>query len=151
MAITLGYDGKQRAININKGDSVTAIPTLYVGLLQTEATDMDAMTLSTLIHSSNGNEFSISPNFYTGRKVITMSIATTDATGSYSANNNVAPIEWTNNTGVAIEVEAFFITDVASGGAGQVLWVGVPDAGTATINDSAKAILNAGDLIIRID
>lgn len=151
MSVVLGYDGKQRALNINKGDVVAQVTNLYVGLLQSSVADMDGMELSTLIHSSNGDEFPIDADFYTGRQEITLSVAVTDANGSYSENNNVTPIEWTNNTGSTIEIEGFFITDAASGSAGQVLWVGTPDAGTATINDGAKATLQAGDLIVRID
>lgn len=151
MGLMLGLNGKTRALDINKGLSVTPITTLYVGLLQSAPVNMDGMDLATLVHVSNGNEFSINGNFYTARKAITLGITTTNQSGAYAQNNNVSAIEWTNLTGSTINIPAFFITDVVSGTSGNIIWVGTPDAGTATIYNGAKASLTSGDLVIRVD
>lgn len=151
MGLMLGLDGKTRALDINKGLSVSAITTLYVGLLQSAPANIDGMDLATMVHSSNGNEFSIGASFYTSRKSITLGLTTTNQNGAYAQNNNVAAIEWTNSTGSTINIPAFFITDAASGTIGNVIWVGLPDAGTATIYNGAKASITTGDLVIRID
>lgn len=151
MGIFLGLDGKQRAVDINKGSSVTAITTLYVGLLQSAPANMDGMNLALLVGAGQASEFSINANFYTGRKAITIGSTTTDANGAIAYNNNVSALEWTNTTGSSIFVAAFFITDVASGTSGQVIWVGIPDAGTATIANNAKASISASDLMLKVD
>ena len=151
MGLALGLDGKTRAVDINKGSSVTAITTLYVGLLQSAPANMDGMNLATLVGAGQGNEFSINANFYTGRQAITIGATSTDANGAVAYNNNVAAIEWTNTSGSTIDIPAFFITDAASGTSGQVIWVGTPDAGTATIANTAKASIVAADLMIKVD
>lgn len=151
MGLSLGIDGKRKAMEASKGAGITAITTLYVGLLQTAPANMDGMDLATLINPVNGNEFSLSPNFYDMRREITIGAVMADHSGATASNNNVAAIEWTNNTGSIINVEALFITDAASGSSGQVMWVGTPDAGTATIAVGAKASIITGDLILRID
>lgn len=151
MGLILGIDGKERALGVNVGQSFSAIPTIYVGLLQAAPADMDGMDLATLISSGQGNEFTINANFYTGRKAITFGAITADKDGATCTNNNVVAVEWTNTTGSDIDVLAFFITDVSSGGSGKVLWVGTPDAGTATIVDTKKASISPGDLIIKVD
>ncbi len=151
MSITLGLDGKTRALTVNSGATVSNISTLYVGLLQSAPTGMDGMNLALLVSAAQGNEFSVSGNFYVGRQVITVGSITTDENGAICHNNNASPIEWVNTTGGTISVPAFFITDVSSGTAGSVLWVGTPDAGTATIEDTKKASISANDLRLKVD
>ncbi len=151
MGLLLGLDGKKRALEINVGVAVSQASPLYVGLLQSAPSNMDGMDLATLISSGQGNEFTINANFYTGRQVISLGAVTADADGAVCANNNGVPIEWTNTSGSSIDVQAFFITDAASGSAGQVLWVGAPDAGTATIGDTKKASISTGDLLLKVD
>ncbi len=147
MGLLLGKDGKERAVTVNKGSTVTSITTLYVGLLQSAPAKM---TLATLVGSGQGNEFSIGATFYTGRKAVTMGSVTTDANGAICYNTGSA-IEWTNTTGSTVNVAAFFITDASSGTSGSVLWVGTPDAGTASIATTKKATINANDLMLKVD
>ena len=151
MGLQLGVDGKKRAVDINKGASVTTVTTLYVGLLQSAPTGMDGMTLATLVGAGQGNEFAINANFYTARLAITIGTVTSDANGAVGYNNNVSPVEWTNTSGSTVNIAGFFITDVASGTSGQVLWVGTPDAGTASIANTLKASISANDLMLKVD
>ncbi len=152
MGLVLGLDGKIRAMEATTGRPVASISsTLYVGLLNSVPADLDGLDLITLISPSYGDEFSINPNFYTGRKAIQLSSISADKDGAVVENNNPLPIEWENKTGFDIQVSAFFITDVAAGASGNVLWVGTPDAGTATIANNSKATISAGDLILKVD
>jgi len=153
MGLLLGIDGKKRAVNINAGVSVSAITTLYVGLLQSAPAGMDGMDLATLVGAGQGNEFTIGATFYAspGRKAITMGTVAADASGAIIYNNNVSPVEWTNTTGSTVNIAGIFITDAASGTSGQVLWVGTPDAGTASIGNTLKASIAANDLILKVD
>lgn len=151
MGLVLGIDGKRRALDINKGSSVTPLSTLYVGLLQEAPANMDAMDLALLVDSDHGAEFTINANFYSGRQAITLGATMADHNGATVTNNNSTPIEWTNSTGSTIEVAALFITDAASGTSGQVVWVGTPDAGTATIANGSDARISLEDIILRID
>lgn len=151
MGLTLGKDGKERALSVNTGSSVSSITTLYVGLLQSAPTGSDGMTLATLVDAGQGNEFSINANFYTGRQAVTLGSITVDANGAVCYNNNGSPIEWTNTSGSTVSVAAFFITDAASGTSGSVLWVGTPDAGTASIATTKKASIAANDLMLKVD
>ena len=151
MGLVLGKDGKTRSVEINTGSAVSQISTLYVGLLQSAPANMDGMDLATLISSGQGNEFTIGASFYTGRKSITVGSISADKNGAICYNNNGSPVEWTNTTGSDVNVLAFFITDVASGGSGKVLWVGTPDAGTATIGNTYKASISANDLMLKVD
>ncbi len=150
MGLLLGKDGKRRALEINAGIAVAQVATLYVGLLQSAPDDMDGMGLDTLISAGQGSEFTIDGSFYSGRKPIALGAVTVDKDGAVC--HNIGPaIEWTNSTGSEISVAGFFITDVASGSDGQVLWVGTPDAGTATIADTKKAIISPDDLMLKVD
>lgn len=151
MGLVLGLDGKRRAMDINKTDAVPQITTLYVGLLQAAPANMDGMDLAMLIHPDHGNEFTIDPDFYTGRQAIQLSLTTTNELGATVFNNNPVAIEWLNSTGSDIDIAGFFLTDVISGDSGQVIWVGTPDAGTATIFDGTSATVSENDLILRID
>jgi len=112
---------------------------------------MDGMTLSTLVSGAQGNEFTVSGSFYVGRQAITLGSISTDSAGAICYNNNGSPIEWLNSTGSTILVPAFFITNVSSGTSGSVLWVGTPDAGTATIENTKKASISANDLMLKVD
>ncbi len=151
MGLLLGIDGKERALGVSLGQSYSAITTLYIGLLQAAPVNMDGMDLATLISAGQGNEFTVNANFYTGRKAITFGTITADQDGAACNNNNAVAVEWTNISGVDIDVQAFFITDASSGGSGKVLWVGTPDAGTATIVNTKKASINSGDLLLKVD
>ncbi len=151
MGLTLGLDGKTRALTVNAGGTASTISTLYIGLLQSAPTGMDGMTLSTLVSGAQGNEFTVSGSFYVGRQAITLGSISTDSGGAICYNNNGSPIEWLNSTGSTILVPAFFITNVSSGTSGSVLWVGTPDAGTATIENTKKASISANDLMLKVD
>jgi len=151
MGIVLGSGGKQRAVEINTGTAVAQVSTLYVGLLQSAPSGMDGMSLSTLISAGQGNEFTINANFYTGRKAVTVGSITTNSNGAVCYNNNSPAIEWTNTTGSTVSVAGFFITDASSGSSGSVLWVGTPDAGTASIVNTQTATINANDLMLKVD
>lgn len=152
MGLVLGLDGKKRALEINTGVAVSTITTLYIGLLQNSVADMDGMDLATLISVGQGNEFDGTGGFYgEGRQAITIGTIFADADGAVCHNDNVTPVEWLNATGGDIYIPAFFITDASAGAAGQVLWVGEPDAGTATIGDTKKATISLNDLMLKVD
>lgn len=151
MALVMGYDGKERALKATTGDSVASITTLYVGLLQAAPSGMDAMDLATLVGAGAGNEFAINANFYSARKSIPLGSITVDATGAVRSNNNGSPLDWANTSGSTKTVAAIFITDAASGTSGLVLWVGAPDAGTATIANGRSAKITSGDLFLKVD
>lgn len=152
MGLLLGIDGKKRALNINSATAVTTVSTLYIGLLQSAVANMDGMDLATLVSAGQGNEFDGTGGFYTeGRQIITFGSIFADEQGATRYNNNASPIEWLNSTGSDVFIPAIFITDVASGTAGQVLWVGEPDAGTATIANTKKATISINDLVLKVD
>lgn len=152
MGLLLGIDGKKRALEINAGVAVSAVTTLYIGLLQSSVADMDGMDLATLVSAGQGNEFDGTGGFYSeGRQAITIGAIFADADGAVCYNDNASPIEWVNTTGGDVYVPAFFITDASAGTAGQVLWVGEPDAGTATIGDTKKATISLNDLMLKVD
>ena len=151
MSLVMGLDGKERAMKATTGDAVSSISTLYVGLLQSAPAGMDGMTLATLVGAGAGDEFAINANFYSARKAITFGSITVDASGAIRTNNNGSPLDWANTSGSTKTVAAMFITDAASGTSGLVLWVGAPDAGTATILTGRSAKINSGDLILKVD
>ena len=150
MGLLLGRDGKTRAMQAATGTAVGSIATLYIGFLQAAPADMDGMTLTTLVSAGQGNEFTINANFYTGRKSITLGSITTDQAGAV-IHSSGADVTWTNTTGSSVEIRAMFITDQASGTAGNVLWVGTPDVGSAFVANGQTATISANTLELRID
>lgn len=151
MGSKLGRNGKLNAVNCNIGAAVTDYGTLYIGLLQNDPANMDALTLVDLVSGGQGSEHAINANFYTGRKTISFGTPTVSSLGAVSPSNVGSPVSWTNTTGSSVAVGGYFITDAASGTAGDVLWIGTPDAGPMVIANNDTIQFTDGDLTVRVD
>lgn len=149
MALVLGLDGKELALRAAVGLPVTLPSALYLGLLQFAPASMDGMDLATLISGGGATEFSIDPDFYTARKLMTVNLGTTSSAGATASND--AQIQWTNTTGSTQTIRAMFVTDVASGGVGRVLWVGTPGVGAGVIGNGLTATADPAKLVLGID
>lgn len=151
MGSTLGREGKLNAVNCNIGAAVTDYGTLYIGLLQSAPSGMDAMTLATLVGAGAGNEHAVNSNFYSARKAIVFSAPTVSDAGAVAISGVGSVVSWINVSGATKTVAAYFITNALSGTSGDVLWVGTPDVGTITVADNGTLQFADGDLTVRVD
>jgi hypothetical protein len=141
MSLRLGYHGKLNAVTTNISGS------LYVGLLTALPANADGASYATVI----ANEFSISANFYSGRKPIVFTAPVVDHNGAVAYSNSTLQ-EWDNTSGSDIFIFGFFITDsAASGTPGQVLWIGEPDEGSVMIRNGKKASFSGGTITVGVD
>lgn len=148
MGMTLGLDGKTRAVEASLGRTVATFTTVYVGLLTTYPSNADGLNLASLA----ANEFAVNSNFYTGRKAITFSTVTASHTGAYVESDDNPALTWTNSTGSDVVIGGIFLTNIPSGTSGGLaLWVGTPDSGTATIPNGQNAVIGVDDMLLRID
>lgn len=151
MGMVLGQDGKLRAVQINVGAAPATVPQFYVGLLSVLPADYDAMTLEDLV-SLVGTEFTPSGTWYTGGRV---AIDFEDPPGVNGVDGcfalNTTAAQWTNTSGSPVDIAGVFITNVQSGTAGGVYWVGPPDVGTMTVEDGDPVDIFVGGMQVGVD
>ena len=146
MAMTLGKDGKERAMASLTGASTSAVSTVYIGMLDTLPAGYDGLDAATLL----ANEASIT-NFYipsTGRSSISFGSVTAGSAGASITNNSSA--SWVNNSGGSVLIEGLFLTDASAGTSGEILWVGSPNI-AATFATGATMKIAVGDLRLQVD
>lgn len=146
MAMILCRDGKERALKASMGESLASLGPLYVGLMSSVPSGSSE---DLILSDMSSYEMTINSNFYTARKEAEF----TYSYSSYSAGMLIKDdpsVEWTNTSGSSITIAGVFITNAASGSSGKLLWIGVPDKGSAVITNGNKALFEEGQLEVRI-
>lgn len=146
MALTLGVDGKLRALSAGCGAAQDALGTLYVGLLSDLPSDPDIVDFGSLME----DEFNVTDFYVDDRREIELAEPTIEdglALVVYDGDD----IVWTNDSGDEVEIQGLFITDAATGDSGSILWVGAPDSGGVTFGDGDDVVISTGALRLRVD